>query len=202
MVLIIEVNSFTFSAATVTVDNLQINAIATYTISLMRSYDDSLNPTDWNLTTVPSTATVTVTFPSQFTSAQLSGYSCVSVMVNIIDVTGYTCALSNNTLVISHVFTGSDLVSEVDITLGNIVNPFSAVTTNPFIGTMNTDTSSSSSAAEVTYLSNPLTSLNIYFQSGIVNRTSDLILNLVIADMIPASGLITISFPAALIWAR
>lgn len=103
----ITTSSFTFSSAQISVSDLQINSIATYTFSLARSYDDSLNPTDWNSTFVSSSATATIIFPSQFASTQLAGFTCSSIMVNLNSVSTFSCSRSGNTIIISNLFSGS-----------------------------------------------------------------------------------------------
>jgi hypothetical protein len=199
---IIATSGFTFSSALVGVDNPQINAVATYTVTLSRSYDDSLNPTPWDSAVIQTTATATLHFPSQFSKSQLDIFSCISIMVNQNPVSGYTCTLSNTTIIVSNLFSGSDMVSEVDIVISGIVNPSSAVTTSAFIGTIDTDTSNDSPTAEVTFTPKTLSNLAISFKGGIVNRTSDMVISLTTVDPIPENGLITIQFPPTLLWAR
>jgi hypothetical protein len=61
--------------------------------------------------------------------------------VNFNSVTGFTCTLSGNTLTVSGLFNGIDKISEVDLFLSNIINPSSALTTSPFVGTIGSDVS-------------------------------------------------------------
>lgn len=200
--LTIKANGFTFSSAQISVSDLQINSVATYAFSLARSYDDSLNPTDWNSTFVASSATATIIFPSQFASTQLSGFTCSSVMVNLNSVTTFSCSRSGNTIIVSNLFSGSEYISQVDITLDNIINPSSAVTTSAFLGTIATDISNDSPIADVTFSANSLSSVSVSFQGGIVNRTSDMIVTMTVNDAVPADGIVTVQFPATNQWAR
>lgn len=109
--LILQTSSFTFSSALISVSDLQINSIATYSFTLARSYDDSLNPTDWNSSFISSSAIATIIFPSQFTSTQLTSFTCSSVMVNLNSIFTFSCSLSNNTITVSNLFSGSDYIN-------------------------------------------------------------------------------------------
>ena len=193
---------FTFSSAQISVSDLQINSIATYSFSLGRSYDDSLNPTDWNSSFVSSSATANIIFPSQFASTQLAGFVCSSVMVNLNSVLTFSCTRSGNTIIVSSLFSGSEYISQVDITLDSIINPSSAVTTSAFLGTIAADISNDSPIADVTFSANSLSSLSVSFQGGVVNRTSDMIVTMMINDAVPANGIVTVLFPATNQWAR
>lgn len=200
--LVLQTSSFTFSSAQISVSDLQINSVATYSFSLARSYDDSLNPTDWNSSFVPSSATATIIFPSQFTTSQLASFTCSSVMVNLNSVLTFSCSSSANTIIVSNLFSGSEYINQVDLTLDNIINPSSAVTTSAFLGTIETDISNDSPIADVTFSANSLSSLSVSFQGGVVNRTSDMIVTLTTTDAVPTNAIITVQFPATNQWAR
>lgn len=135
-------------------------------------------------------------------SSQLTGVSCDSILVNFNAAVGFTCTLNGNTLTVSGLFNGNDNISEVDLFLSNIRNPSSALTTSPFVGTIGSDVSGSSSGATLTYTAANLAILTASFASGIVNRTSDLIFTLTTGQPIPSDGAITIRFPGTLLWAR
>jgi hypothetical protein len=88
------------------------------------------------------------------------------------------------------------------ITIGGVINPGAALTTSPFIGTIATDSSSSSTAAQVTLTPGILTSLTITFLGKYVNQTSDMSITFVPAHFIPQSGGVKIQFPPSLAWTR
>jgi hypothetical protein len=139
--------AFTYTAVSVHVDNSQVGATAIYTFSLLRMYDDLLNPTPWASTPLASTATATVIFPSQYSASNIAGVTCIDVSISGAPVSGATCTASNLTVTINNAFTSTSLVSDMTIMLGNIINPGSAVTTSPFITTIGSDTSSATTAA-------------------------------------------------------
>lgn len=202
ILLLSRISCFTFSSASVTPSDYYVNSVTTYSVTLIRETDDQLNPTPWNSSYIPSSSVTTITFPSQFNNAQLSSFTCMSIMVNLNPVVGYTCSLSGTTITVSNLFSGNVYVSQVDLSLGGIANPSSAVTTDAFIGTIGTDTSNNSPSADVTFQPANLASLTLSFKGGIVNRTSDMIVNLKTSNPIQSNGIITIQFPATLLWAR
>jgi len=132
----------------------------------------------------------------------LSNFVCIDVSVNYNSITGYTCSLSGLTITISNAFTSISIVQDVIITLGGITNPAVALTSDPIIGTIGSDVSNNGVNSMLTFIKTYLTSLSISFPGGIVNRTSDMVCTLVTTNSIPQNGIITVLFPATLVWAR
>lgn len=193
---------FTYTAVSVSVDNSHVGATATYTFSLLRMYDDLLNTTPWASTPLATNATATVVFPGQYGSANVAGATCIDVSISGAPVVGVTCSVSGLTVTINNAFASTSLVSDMMIILGGIVNPGSAVTTSPFVTTIGSDSSSATTAAELTLTPGLLTSLTITFQGQYVNTTSDMVLNFVPSNAIPKNGGVKVVFPSALTWAR
>lgn len=88
------------------------------------------------------------------------------------------------------------------IVLDNIVNPAVALSTDPFIGVIGLDYSSSSPSAQLTFTPAILASLSVTFAGKVVNRTSDMIISMVTTNQIPVNGKVTVQFPSTLVWAR
>ena len=84
---------------------------------------------------VNSGANMTIRFPSQYT---LSAPTCVSVTINSITVSGFTCSVTGNTITVDGVFTNiANLsINNAELVIGNVVNPTPAVFTGEFIGTI------------------------------------------------------------------
>ena len=88
------------------------------------------------------------------------------------------------------------------LTITGVINPGSALTSSPFIGTIGTDTSSSSTSAAVAFSAGQLSALTTSFQGGVVNQTNDLVITLVPAHQIPQNGVIQVQFPSSIRWTR
>ena len=193
---------FTFSAASGSITNHQVGASATYSVDMLRQYDDLLNETPWLSSPVDPSATATIAFPPQFTNSLIATATCLDVSISGVSISGFTCTVSNLTITISNAFASTSQVADLAVIIAGITNPGVAYTTAPFIGTIGNDTSSSSTAAEVTFTPGLLNSLSLSFLGSLVNTTSDLIITLAPSNQIPQNGGVKVLFPATLTWAR
>jgi hypothetical protein len=183
-------------------DSNQVGTLTTYYIYLDRQYDDSLSTTAWSTTPVSSNATTIITFPAEYTASLIASASCIDVSINDESITGYSCAISGNNLMISNAFTSVSLVQSMYITIANIVNPGSTITTSIFTAKIGDDNSGTSTSAKVTFTPGQLAALSINFIDGVVNQTNDMIVTFTTGNTIPQNGAIQVTFPNSLTWIR
>lgn len=62
---------FTFMAASISLADSQVGATTTYTVTLFRMYDDLLGQTPWQTTPLAANATMTLTFPQEYTPSMI-----------------------------------------------------------------------------------------------------------------------------------
>lgn len=88
---------------------------------------------------VLTTSSVLLTFPSQYTS--ISSVTCLSISVDSIAISSFSCSITGNTVRFDGVFTGvSNLyVGIVQLMVGNIKNPSPAIYTGTFTGYIGSD---------------------------------------------------------------
>ncbi len=87
-----------------------------------------------------SNATVTITFPSNYLVIDNS-VTCLSISVDSIAVTNFSCSTSGKTVIFSNVFTSITnlYVRIVNAVVGNVLNPTPAILTGAFNGTIGAD---------------------------------------------------------------
>ena len=202
MLLTWRANCFTFSSVAISMDSNQVGTSTTYYIYLDRQYDDSLSTTAWASNPVASNATIIVTFPVEYSNNAISSATCIDVSVNDASITGYSCAISGNSLVVSNAFTSVSSVYNTYITIGSVTNPGSTITTSIFTAKIGNDNSGSSSSAKVTFTAGQLAALTINFVGGVVNQTNDMIVTFTTGHSIPQNGAIQVTFPNSLTWTR
>lgn len=122
--------------------------------------------------------------------------------MNDVSITGYSCAIIGNSVVISGAFSSIFSVANMYITIEGIINPGSSIMTSPFTATIANDVSGNSSSAQVAFIPGQLSSLNISFVGGIVNQTNDMLITFSTAHSVPQNGAIQITFPISLTWTR
>jgi hypothetical protein len=161
----------------VTISNLNINALATYTYQITFSDSSARN-------------LVSLIFPSQIT---LSNTITVTLNITTLNASQYTIYSSNNSILISRSMNTS---SNIGVT--NVKNPSSAISTYSFtISSNNTNDSISPSIYNtINYSPGSLQSCQYSFSGTTEQSNSTLSVNFVIKDQLPiGSNKITIGYP-------
>lgn len=127
--------------------------------------------------TTPSTSTVKITFPSQFTISDSSSYSC-SATSFAGSTSTVTCSVSSNVVTVNNLFASGSIAANYifpfSIILPNIVNPQSTTVTSSIqLSTV----SSSGSIIDSALSSSSLTvsATPAYFSAASISPQSDII---------------------------
>jgi len=159
--------------------------------------------TNWSSSPVPGNSAIIVKFPNDYT---LTGTeTCDSLQINSntpINNCTITISISNKTITISNAIPSIIAISSVTVVLNNVMNPYPAVTTSPFVCTIGVDTSLNDLSASLTIIPASFTTCAITFANQTVNTTSNMIVNLTTKNQITSNGEIRIKFPSTLRWTR
>lgn len=161
----------------VTLSNLNINALTTYTYQIIFSDSSTRN-------------LVTLNFPSQVT---LSNSTSVQLNSTTLNSTLYTIYTNNNSILINKTMNNS-----VSIAINNVKNPSSAISTYSFTISSNNsnDSLSLSIYNTVNYSPGSLQSCQYSFSGTTELTNSSLSVNFVIKDQIPTgNNKVTIGYP-------
>ena len=80
---------------------------------------------------VPAGSNITVMFPTDFTFATQSP-SVTTLLINN-QPTSFNFSVISNNVTISNAITADTAIANVSITIDNVLNPYPAVTTSPFL---------------------------------------------------------------------
>jgi hypothetical protein len=165
-------NSFTFLYPSISVSVLTINTPTTYSFYAFRSQDDNLNPTPYSTQLVPALSTIIIQFPAQYNLTTFVPV-CTSLLINDSPITGFSTAITANNFTISNAILANYAIANVTIVCSNVLNPYPAITTDPFVIIIGQDSSSSSTTVTL----NPaLQKCNITFSPAYVNTTGAMVI--------------------------
>lgn len=191
--------SFTFLYPSVSPNVLTINTITTYTFFAERSYDINLSPTPYSTQLVPSGSPIIIQFPSQYA---LSSPNVSSLLINDASISSFTFNVSSNNITITNVIGNNSAIANVTITVDNILNPYPAITTNPFIIVIGNDVSASSTSSSITLTPGTFVACSVSFSPSTVNTTGAMVVSLTPKNKILGNNSIVITFPPSLQWSQ
>lgn len=116
----------------------------------------------------------------------------------------FTCNIdiANKKITFDGAITTNQYISDVTLIISNVLNPFPAITTSPFLVTIGSDYSANDPFAAVSLTPNQFTSTLITFNPSIVNTTSSMVITLTTTNRLPIGSNIIIKFPYNLQWAE
>jgi len=191
--------AFTFIYPSVSPADLTINTLTTYTFLAMRNYDLASNPTPYATQPVPAGATIVIQFPTQYT---LTAPNVTTVLVNDAAATGFGFSLASNNITITNAIVSSTAVANVTIVVTNVLNPYPAITTSPFIIAIGSDTSASSTSSAITLTPATFASCAVTFSPSSVNTTGAMVVSITPSNKILANNSVVIAFPLSLQWSQ
>lgn len=114
----------------------------------------------------------------------------------------FTCNIytSNNTISFDGAITTNQFISDVTMSIANVLNPFPAITTSPFLVTIGLDYSATDPFAAVSLTPALFTTTILSFNPATVNTTSNMIINLTTTNKLPVGSSIVVKFPYNLQW--
>ena len=192
-------NSFTFIYPSVSPSNLTINVLTTYTFLAMRNYDVALNPTPYATQLVPAGASIVITFPNQYS---LTSPVVADLLINDASITGFNFTVNSTSITISNAVLSSAAIANVTITVNNILNPYPAITTNPFIVAIGSDISANSSSSAITLTAGSFSACSLSFSPSTVNTTGAMVVTVSPANKILVGGAVIVTFPPSLQWVQ
>ena len=191
--------SFTFLYPSVSPNVLTINTITTYTFFAERSYDINLSPTPYSAQLVAAGSPIIIQFPSQYT---LSSPNVSSLLINDASIPSFTFNVSSNNITIANGIGNNSAIANVTITVDNILNPYPAITTSPFIIAIGTDVSASSTSSSITLTPGTFVACSVSFSPSTVNTTGAMVVSLTPKNKILGNNSIVITFPPSLQWSQ
>jgi hypothetical protein len=198
---IILCSSFNFQAAYVLPTSSTTNVITTYQIILWRNLGQSLENTDWNIIGVPGNFNITIIFPSEYVLSGNETCDSLTITTNTVSsqsITPFSYAVdpSKSSITISNIYIPDLYIKNVSVQLSNVLNPFPAITTSGFIGSIGNDISYDTT---VTLQPDNFNSCSITFQPNYTNTTGTMIVTLINKNKLPNSSYFTIDF-GSLTW--
>ena len=150
---------------------------------------------------VESDATITITFPNDYT---LTAPTCQSVTVDGSSVSGATCSHQDNTITIENAFNSSSSpsnlsINNVELVIGGVQNPSPAVFTGDFSGSIGTDIAVPSNNG-IQLTSAQFDSCTITFSPSVVNSYSTMIITLDPKNTLNSSSSVEITLPQLRKW--
>lgn len=121
-----------------------------------------------------SIANITITFPSQY--GNVSTFTCVSLIINDVNVNSYSCVRSGNKVTFRNILTVDTAVKDAIVVIGNIKNPTPGGSVGAFGGTIGTDVSITNSDSYVYLTANAFSSCSATYNNAYGNRSSELII--------------------------
>lgn len=116
----------------------------------------------------------------------------------------FTCNIdsANKKISFNNAITTNQFISDVTLIISNVLNPFPAITTSPFLVTVGIDYSANDPFAAVSLSPDQFTNTLITFNPSTVNTTSNMIFNIKTTNKLPIGASIIIKFPYNLQWAE
>lgn len=145
--IILPAQSFVFQKLGVTAASLVTNATTTYTISYDHSIDSVGVDTAWDTTLLTTSDTVTVTFPSQYTLGTVTCSYSINTTASTPDIPN-SCTRVGNVITLSNIFS-SVYVKTLTLKVVGVLNPYPAGQTSNFLGTIGSDSASSTDDSSV-----------------------------------------------------
>lgn len=184
----------------VTASSYVTNVTTSYTILYERYRTNTLGPTTWNSAPLGPSATVTLTFPNEFTIS--SSITCRYSINSTGIFTSNACTISGNVVTLSNIFT-SDLVHTLSLVIGNVVNPYPAGQTSRFFGTIGVDTSNTTGTNSLVTITSALAACSFTFNPNFVyTNPTTMVVTITTVNQFPATGYINIQFPFNRRWSQ
>ena len=114
----------------------------------------------------------------------------------------FNFSVTSNNVTITDSITTDTAIANVTINVGNVLNPYPAVTTNPFIIVIGNDISSSSSSSSVTLTAGNFAACSVTFNPATVNTTGAMEVAVTPTNKILQNDYIQIFFPQTLQWSE
>ena len=102
--------------------------------------------------------------------------TCDYLMFSFSPVTSFTCTVSvaDRQIIFEGAVTSDSYLSDVALSISNVVNPSPAIVTSPFLVYIGSDISANDPFSAVSLSPGTLTSISLTFDPSTVNTTSDL----------------------------
>lgn len=191
--------AFTFIYPSVTPELLTINTLTTYTFLGLRNFDITGNFTPYSTQLVPAGSSIVLNFPTQYT---LTTPTVSTLLIDDAPVTGFSFTVTTNAITITNAILTNSAIANVTITVDEVLNPYPAITTNPFIINIGADISASSDSSAVTLTPGTFTACSVTFSPTTVNTTGAMVVSITPANKILANDYIVITFPSILQWSQ
>lgn len=166
-----------------------------------RTVDNNLAATNYTLYPVPANSTVTVTFPTQYVittniTCKYQINSTGSFLVN-------SCTFSGNLITLTGVFSSSTILANLILVVAGVQNPYPAVTTAAFTGTIGSDVAVTRNFKSiVTLTAATFASCGFTFTPNYVDSTESMIFTVTTTNPIPSAGSIKLTFPLTKLWSN
>lgn len=185
---------FTFRSPTVSYADPTINTATQYVLTLQRQFTSALTPTPYASQAVPAGSTITVTFPGEFRLT--GGETCDYVIIDGAMVYGYGVGIDTlgGVVTVSGAILTGMFIETVVVAVSNVINPFPAIVTGPFLATIGNDVSAIDSSAAATLSPASLAALAVTFTPSTVNTTGSMQVTVTTTNLLPADSILHIIF--------
>ena len=190
--------TFNFKELVVTPASTTTNLTVSYTVLYDTSTTNNFQTTAWASTSLPSTATVTLSFPVQY--AITSSATCSYSINNTGSYTANACTLSTNVLTLSNLFNNT-IIKTLSIIVTNVLNPYPAGTTSNFSGTIGGNTAVPNGVYSVVTITAGASVCSFTFSPNYVYyNNSNMVFTLTTTNQFPSTGTILVKFPSNRLW--
>lgn len=114
----------------------------------------------------------------------------------------FTCSVdvANRKVSVNGAINTDQFISDVSVSISNVLNPFPAISTSPFLVTIGADYSSNDPNAAVSLTPAVFNQSLINFSPATVNTTGNMVFTLTTTNRLPIGSSITVKFPFNLQW--